>query len=96
MNELNISDDITEERPVSPESFARLERISRIKSDIQERYLRLKSKQRRPSLEYVTPEDIKVVFGKFLLQHPELKDINLDEFHEGELKKLFDDWCASL
>lgn len=64
----------------------RLNKIANIKTDIEERYKRLQEKNRRPSLEYVSTEDIKYVFSKYV-EEKELQDIN-----EQELKKLFDEW----
>lgn len=65
--------------------------IELIKKMIEERYSRLTTgHERRPSMEYVTPETIREVFSKFV-SNPE----NLEQLSDEEILDLYGDWFAA-
>jgi hypothetical protein len=62
----------------------KLTSIENTKLLIERRYSRLGTAYRRPSCEYVTPEDIKEIFMSYAS--------NIEEFSDMDLLELYDKW----
>lgn len=61
--------------------------IEFIKSEIQARYNRLKSNRRRPSLEYVSPDELRNIFKKYVIDFEKFNTLS-----DLEILQLFDDF----
>jgi hypothetical protein len=67
---------------------AKQEHIFDVKKLIEERYKRMEMNDRRPSIEYVSIDDIKTVFIKYNISH--------DKLNEAEIRTVYEEWIKDV
>lgn len=85
---MDILEDIIEESSCKNKEDKNKEKVYDIKKIIEERYKRLEKKERRPSLEYVSLDDIRDVFTAY--------DISFSELNDNELRRVYDEWIKDV
>jgi hypothetical protein len=61
--------------------------VNEAKREIEDRYKRLSKGKRRPSLEYVSPQEIKDVFSKYV-KEPDI----FEKMSNEEILKFYQNW----
>lgn len=76
--------------PSSVPSEKAIKNVEAFKNGVSRRYSRIHSKQRRPSYEYMSPDDIREIFSGYVINPEEFKLLT-----DKEVMDIYDNWFES-